>query len=178
MAHLQLAPDSLDEAELIRLAAMGDKQAFEKLYRMHVGRVYALCFRLAGEQYLAEELTQGAFVRIWQKLAQFNGDSLFSSWYHTLVVNHCIATLKQQATWWQRFVPIDHHIEAAPVKSMDENQIDALLPKLPERARIIFVLFAIEGHSHQEIGKMLNIHPGTSKGQYHRARTLLQEMLS
>ena len=75
------------EAELVRRAQAGDRIAFEELYRDNVRRVYALCFRMTGTADLAEELAQDVFVRAWQKLGSFRGESAFSSWLHPLTVN-------------------------------------------------------------------------------------------
>ena len=59
----------------------------------------------------------------------------------------------------------------------DLTQLDKCIVRLPERARLVFVLHAVEGYRHEEIGRMLNMATGTSKAQYHRARTLLEEWL-
>ena len=69
------------------LAASGDRRAFERLYRTHVGRVYALCARMCADRTLAEELTQDVFVRAWEKLASFRGESSFGTWIHRVAVN-------------------------------------------------------------------------------------------
>jgi len=71
----------------VALAAAGDRQAFERLYRSHVNRVFALCVRMAGERSLAEELTQDVFVRAWHKLGLYRGESAFGTWLHRLAVN-------------------------------------------------------------------------------------------
>ena len=75
--------DSADVA----LAAGGDRQAFERLYRTHANRVYSLCTRMSGSRTKGEELTQDVFVRTWEKLPQFRGESAFSTWLHRLAVN-------------------------------------------------------------------------------------------
>ena len=80
-----------EEWALVSRAREGDLAAFEALYRQHVRRVYALCLRLSGDVGLAEELTQEAFVRAWKKLAQFRGESAFSTWLHPLAVNVALA---------------------------------------------------------------------------------------
>ncbi len=71
----------------VERAQAGEVEAFEELYRRHVGRVYALCLRMSGDAGEAEELTQDAFVRAWEKLGGFQGRSAFSSWLHRLTVN-------------------------------------------------------------------------------------------
>src|SRR6266852_6511981 len=76
-----------DANTLIHRAQQGDQAAFAALYREHVGRVYALCLRLTADPARAEELTQDAFVRAWERLASFRGESAFSSWLYRLTVN-------------------------------------------------------------------------------------------
>ncbi|GLP95160.1 RNA polymerase sigma factor [Paraferrimonas sedimenticola] len=182
MSVTQLNPQAQvseeQQNEWIQAAQRGDVQAFQSLYRVHLGRIYALCYRLAGDADLAQDFCQDAFIRIWQKLSMFNGESRFSTWAHRLTVNLCLNKLKAQKTWWQRFVPMDSAPEAqASVDPNTFNGVDKLLPKLPQQARVVFVLHAVEGYKHTEVAQMLNIQEGTSKAQYHRARKLLQEML-
>ena len=82
------APDPrAEERALVARAQAGDLEAFEVLYRANLGRVYALCYRMAGDASLAEELAQDVFVRAWQRLGSFRGESAFSSWLHPLTVN-------------------------------------------------------------------------------------------
>src|SRR2546430_15112519 len=76
-----------DPTDLIHRAQQGDRAAFEALYRAHAGRVYALCLRLTADRAQAEERTQDAFVRAWERLATFRGESAFSSWVYPLTVN-------------------------------------------------------------------------------------------
>src|SRR3989442_15361128 len=76
-----------DPTDLIHRAQQGDRTAFEALYRAHAGRVYALCLRLTADRALAEERTQDAFVRAWERLAPFRGESAFSSWLPRLTVH-------------------------------------------------------------------------------------------
>ncbi len=170
-----LVEQQVDNSLLIERAKRGDKTAFHELYQQHHRQVYALCFRLAGQTDLAEEATQETFVRLWQKLPLFDGKSQFSTWLHSLTVNQALTTIKKQKSFWARMLSSEH----APEMTADSDYqgIDKLLQRLPERARIIFVLFALEGYQHDEIAKQLNIATGTSKAQYHRAKQLLQEML-
>src|SRR3989442_13176172 len=79
-----------DPTDLIHRAQQGDRAAFEALYRAHSGRVYALCLRLTADRALAEERTQDAFVRAWERLATFRGESAFSSWLYRLTVNEVL----------------------------------------------------------------------------------------
>lgn len=81
------SPDILEVAAWVRLARAGDRAAFERLYRSHVGRVYALCVRLSGERAKASELTQDAFVHAWQKLSLLDNDEVFATWLYRLTVD-------------------------------------------------------------------------------------------
>ncbi|WP_394205783.1 RNA polymerase sigma factor [Shewanella waksmanii] len=170
------AATPIAEAQLITDAQAGDTQAFKALYELHHKQIYALCLRLCGDSAVAEEALQDAFVRAWQKLPLFAGNSQFSTWLHKLSVNQALTTLKKHRSFWHRFLPIDEHIEPQVEQAHYEN-LDKLLLKLPERTRIVFVLFALEGYTHQEIAELLDIATGTSKAQYHRAKTLLQEQI-
>lgn len=86
-------------AEVVRLARDGDADAFGALYRAEVGRVYALCLRLEGDTNRAEELTQDVFVRAWERLDSFRGESAFSTWLHRLAVN---VVLQDRRAAWRR----------------------------------------------------------------------------
>lgn len=165
----------LQEPELINSAKQGDKHAFKQLYQLHHQRVYALCLRLTGQVSLAEEATQDCFVRLWQKLPQFRGESQFSTWLHTLSVNQALSSVKKHRSFWARFVSSDIDINQVTDEYED---LDKILLKLPERARIVFVLHALEGYKHEEVASLMGISAGTSKAQYHRAQKLLQQLMS
>ncbi|WP_220758917.1 MULTISPECIES: RNA polymerase sigma factor [unclassified Shewanella] len=169
-----MEPRPLLEPELIDKAKLGDKFAFKQLYQLHHQRVYALCLRITGQTSLAEEATQDCFVRLWQKLPQFRGDSQFTTWLHTLSVNQALSNLKKQRSFWSRFVSIDIDVESV---NDEYEDLDKILLKLPERARIVFVLHAIEGYKHEEVGQLMGIAAGTSKAQYHRAQKLLEALI-
>ncbi len=172
-----IKPCEIPEPELIERAKRGDRDAFKQLYLIHHKRVYGICYRLCGQAFLAKEATQDTFVRLWQKLPLFRGDSQFSTWLHSMTVNQALSCIKKHKSFWSRFISLPDHTEIGEVE-MQYTELDKLLIKLPERARIVFVLFAIEGYQHNEIALQLNIAQGTSKAQYHRARKLLREMMS
>ncbi len=78
----------------VAAAALGDRQAFERVYRAHVNRVFALCVRMLGDRVQAEEVTQDVFVRVWEKLPGFRGDAAFSTWVHRVAVNVVLSRRK------------------------------------------------------------------------------------
>lgn len=170
--------DSADVA----LAAAGDRQAFERLYRTHSSRVFTLCARMAGSRSRGEELTQDVFVRTWEKLPQFRGESAFSTWLHRLAVNVVLNARKIDGKHDSRTEQSDvederrDEMSRAPLHIERMDLADAIA-KLPEGARKIFVLHDVEGYKHEEIAEMMGITSGGSKAQLHRARLLLREAL-
>lgn len=168
--------------DAIRRAQQGDADAFEAVYREHAGRVYALCLRMSGDAQAAKELVQDVFVRAWEKLDTFRGESAFSSWLHRLAVNVVLMDRRSRARRAED--PLDDDEDPAPVAAaiarspelkMDLEQAIATLPRM---ARQVLVLFDVEGYAHAEIAQMLGIAEGTSKAHLFRARGLLKEMLA
>jgi RNA polymerase sigma-70 factor, ECF subfamily len=161
------------------LAASGDAHAFERLYRGHVGRVYALVRRMLSDDD-ADEVTQDVFVRAWQKLGTFRGESAFGTWLHRLAVNVILGRREALGTRRKRYLDGEGVLEllpsrrVAPETSMD---FEAALERLPDGARQVFVLHDIEGYRHEEIAEMLGLATGTSKSQLHRARMALRAHL-
>jgi RNA polymerase sigma-70 factor (ECF subfamily) len=164
------------ENTLIDAAKLGDKAAFKKLYELHVCRVYGLCFRLCADKSLAEDATQEVFVQVWQKLANFDGNSQFSTWLHSVTSNVTISYLRKQRGWWHKMFSIEQTsaMQKEAEGSIAEANLEQYIYQLPERARWVFVLHAIEGYRHEEIAGMLNMAVGTSKAQFHRAKSLIQ----
>ena len=160
-------------------AAAGDVRAFEDLYRQHLPRVHSLVRRMtAGRD--ADELTQDVFVRVWQKLGTFRGDSSFTTWLHRLAVNVVIERFRSEQVRRARMHDGEQVFEtlAGPAQTTDIGlDFEAALEKLPDGAREIFVLHDVEGYKHHEIATLLDISAGTSKAQLHRARMILRKHL-
>lgn len=172
-----------DEAGLVDQAASGDRAAFEVLYRRHRDRIYGLVWRLAGgDAGLAEDLLQEAFVRAWQKLDSFRGDSRFGTWLHRLSVNVALSDRRIRMRKAGRETALDGTVERvtsgeADVRAPDQMDLEQAIAQLPERARTVLVLFDVEGYSHAEIAEMTGMAVGSSKAQLHRARKLVREEL-
>ena len=167
-------------ADYVTRAASGDVRAFEQLYATHLPRVHSLVRRMAGGRD-TDEITQDVFVRVWQKLGTFRGDSAFATWLHRLAVNVVIERFRQETTRRQRMHDGEEIFEtlSAPVRSRDfPMDFEAALQSLPDGAREIFVLHDVEGYKHHEIGTLLEISAGTSKAQLHRARMMLRRYLN
>ena len=173
------SPD--DESCMVRRAQARDMQAFECLYRKHAPRVHAICLRMTANVTRAEEMTQKAFVTVWEKLPFFRGESAFSSWLHRVAVNTVLADLRAENRRTRRvFGAADPAVfEIAPRAPAVGIRLDLeqAIAGLPPQARAVFVLHDVEGWQHNEIARELGVATGTSKAQLHRARKLLQEAL-
>ena len=161
------------------LAASGDAHAFERLYRAHLGRVSSLVRRMLSDDD-PDDVIQDVFVRAWQKLGTFRGESAFGTWLHRLAVNVILGRRETLGIRRQRHLEGDTALETVPSRrttpeiSMD---FEAAIARLPEGARQVFVLHDVEGYRHEEIAEMLGLATGTSKSQLHRARMALRRHL-
>lgn len=170
-----------DDGELARRAARGDMMAFEALYRRHTGRVLAICLRLTGDRTRAEEAVQDVFVRVWERLESFRGESAFTSWLHRLTVNTVLHTMRGDRRRIARVAPADGEelVDAAvPPQRVDEQiDLEDAIARLPENVRTVVVLHDIEGFTHEEIATMTGAAPGTIRSQLSRARRILLQWL-
>ena len=175
-------PEQDSDVALVRRAARGDVEAYERLYRRHADRVMGLCVRMTRDRREAEELVQDVFVRVWEKLGSFQGRSAFSTWLHRVTVNTVIERLRGQRRWRER-----HDGAADPDAAPDtafaraagaDVDLERAIARLPEQARMVFLLHDVDGHKHREIAEMTGLAVGTSKAHLHRARGLLRGMLA
>ena len=168
-----------EEAVWIRRAQQSDSRAFERLYRMHIDKVYGLCLRMTGSVAEAEDCAQEAFIQAWSKLSKFRGESAFATWLHRIAVNAVLGRMRKSKREQDR-IQVASEISPAPASIGDSANLRDLsdaVDRLPEGARHAFVLTAIYGYSHEESSNMLGIAVGTSKAQLHRARRLLSQRL-
>ncbi len=180
----------LSEADAIRLAQQGDTAAFERIYRLHNRRVYALCLRMVGNTAEAEDLTQEAFLQLFRKIHTFRGDSAFSTWLHRLSVNVVLMKLRKKTlpeTSLEETTEPDEET-GGPRKdvggpdllltgSLDRVNLQRAIDQLPPGYRAAFVLHDIQGYEHNEIAKIMGCSIGNSKSQLHKARMRLRELL-
>jgi RNA polymerase sigma-70 factor, ECF subfamily len=170
---------------LVLAARAGSVTAFEALYRANVGRIHALCLRLTADRDLAAQLTQDTFVRAWEKLGGFRGESRFETWLHRLAVNVVLDWRRQRDRRDRREVATDDEqalaaagSRATPAPAVAERlDLERAVARLPEGARTAFVLHEIEGYPLKDIAEIEGIAEGTVKAQLHRARQILREAL-
>jgi RNA polymerase sigma-70 factor (ECF subfamily) len=180
----------LSETEIIRLAQQGDPAAFELLYQQHSRRVYALCFRMAGNASDAEDLTQEAFLQLFRKIGSFRGDSSFSTWLHRVTLNIALMRFRKrklaEISFTDTYEADDEsgrppsQIGAADLNLtglVDRVGLNRAIDQLPPGCKAMFMLHDVQGYAHVEIAKILGCSIGNSKSQLHKARRRLRQLL-
>ncbi len=174
---------SLTEQEWADKARNGDERAFRRLYDANVDRIYRLMYRMAGEEHLARDFTQEAFLRAFQKLDQFRGDSAFSTWLHSIAVSVALNGLRKVDRRRKRERALDDVAEVLPGKAAPglepgvRERIEEAVDGLPDIYRTVFLMHDLEGYPHGEIAASLGVAEGTSKARLSRARAKLREVL-
>lgn len=172
-----------DEAtRWLERARDGDRRAYERLYRHHVGAIHAFCLRLTGRRSEAEEMTQELFVRAWQHLASIrNGDHL-AAWLRHVAMNMRRNDLRRIARHGEA---AELDLDTGDIGSLERVEagglrvdLDEALTELPDGAREVLVLHDVYGYKHREIAERLGLAVGTTKAQLHRARKRLRERLT
>jgi len=187
-------PSGLAEREaagadaLVERARRGDVDAFERLYHLHAGRVYALCLRLAGEPVEARELVQDTFVHAWEALPRFRGDASLTTWLHRIAVNAMLERRRRDKRRSARVALVEDEddVESAPMAGgfvaptdvATAIDLERAIAALPPGVRRAFVLHEVEGYTHEEVAGMTGLATGTLRAQLHRARQLLIRALS
>jgi RNA polymerase sigma-70 factor, ECF subfamily len=181
----------LPEPEAIRLAQQGDERGFERIYRLHSQRVYALCLRMMrGNAAEAEELTQESFLQLFRKISTFRGESAFSTWLHRLAFNIVLMRLRKRS---YQVVSMDEMLEPGEnipglheyiggqdqrlSGSVDRMDLERALKELPPGYKAVFILHDVQGYEHNEIAAIRGCSLGNSKSQLHKARARLRQLL-
>lgn len=169
----------MTELELIQRAQEGEQRAMRELYRLYSPRVYAVVKRLAGDDALAEDWAQEAWVRIFRALGTFRGEARFSTWMHRIAVNSALHGKRWRDRRVVREAPLE---DTVPVRVVNQDallrmKLENAMKQLPERMRQVLVLHDIEGNTHEEIAEFLGVTAGTSKSQLFKARARMRELL-
>ena len=175
--------ERVEESRLIERVLAGDPAAERTLYDAHVDRIFRLCWRLAdGDDALAREFTQDTFVRAFERLPRFERRSALSTWLHTIAVSVSLNGMRRVRRVRRRETSIEGMDAAAPSVPRADPALRAKLREairmLPERYRVVFLMFEVEGYTHGEIGRVLDVAEGTSKARLSRARAKLRAALA
>ena len=177
-------PPAEREDELLESCRAGDLDAFERLYEMHAPRMKSIAGNLLQDTGDAEDAVQEAFLKIYRGAKTFRGGAAFSTWSYRVLVNTCYDVLRRRQSR-----PVASSLDAAaevgrpdaavqpgadhPLRLALERAVGRLNP----RHRAVFLLFAVEGFTHGEIGRILGIPEGTSKTFLFEAKKKLQRWL-
>ncbi|MEO8562796.1 MAG: RNA polymerase sigma factor [bacterium] len=169
------------ESELIERVRGGDMAAARKLYDAHIGAAHRLATRMTGDESMADDATQVAFIRAFRSLSRFRGDSSFASWLHRITVSATLNLIRGRKRWHAQSTELDaaSHVAAQTAEPdvLLRERLHRAIDALPEHYRVVFVLHVLEGFNHEEIGGQLGIPVGTSKARLSIARSKLRVAL-
>jgi RNA polymerase sigma-70 factor, ECF subfamily len=169
----------MNERELIALAAGGDAYAVQELYRRHASRVHALARRMTADDAEADDVAQEAWVRAIRALPTFRADAQLSTWLHRITVNAALHARRSAVRRDEReaATPLPLAQGGGGERALLRVRLERALRRLPERMRRVLVLHDVEGYTHEEIGALLGVVPGTCKSQLFKARAKMRSLL-
>lgn len=174
-----------EEKELVRLASAGDRAAFAQIYQRFYGRAFRLAYGMTGNRTTAEDLTQEIFMRAFQRLEHFSGQSSFATWFYRLAVNHSLNYRRKEraqppgngADRLEFLAPQAPQIESAVLQNQLKSEIHSALLELSEEMRMVIILKDIEGLNYEEIAERMSCSQGTVASRLNRARKQLAQKL-
>ena len=172
----------MDEELIVARAKRGDAAAERQLYDNHVDRIYRLAYRMTGEDDQAQEFTQETFIRAFERIDQFRGESAFGTWLNSIGTSVIYNGLRKVTRFRQREFEYDEVGAIAGSERHAEpdlkERLTLAIDDLPVKYKMVFVMHDVEGYTHEEIGEALSMPVGTSKAQLSRARARLRESLA
>ncbi|MDB4161691.1 sigma-70 family RNA polymerase sigma factor [Bacteroidia bacterium] len=177
----QTKTNQLDERELIKGCVKNDVHSQQALYEHFAPKMMGVSMRYCTSKMEAEDVLQDAFIKIFDKIKTFKGEGSFEGWIRKIVV---FTALKSNDKRVSKFEPgslenvQEQSFDAKAISNMETANLLSILQELPEGYRAVFNLYAIEGYSHKEIGKILDISDVTSRTQYSRAKQHLIKLLA
>lgn len=173
------ATENITEQDLVQQSLAGQEEAQRALYGRYVGAMFHTVLRLVSNRQDAEDLTQEVFVKVFQRLDSFRGESALGAWIKRIAVNAALNHLRTADRL--RMVAYEGQ-QPATDEAVDEEdwahdirRIHETIKTLPDGCRTVFCLHLLEGYRHQDVAQMLGITESTSKTQYMRAKRLLRE---
>lgn len=169
---------SYSEDQIINGCVVGDRTAQQTLYSRYSPKMFAICLRYAKDYHSAEDILQEGFIKVFRYISNFRREGSFEGWMRRIFVNTAIEHLRKAVSLYSIVDDEDKPMDIVDESSFDDLDYQDLLgmvQSLSPGYRTVFNLYVVEGYSHKEIAKLLNISEGTSKSQLARARTILQK---
>lgn len=179
---LKIVPLYDQAAHVLQALRKRDSKVQRQVYEKYASRMLGVCMRYVGDQMTAEDILVEGFLKVFDKIDQYKGEGSFEGWIRRIMVNEALGYLRQRKRL--REVPMLDEAEgiaddnARIDQSLETGELMHIIGTLPLGYRTVFNLYAIEGYAHAEIAQMLGITEGTSKSQLHRARALLQQLVT
>jgi len=170
------------ETDLVERCKEGEQNAFKELFDMYKDKVFSTAVRILGNIQDSEDITQDIFIKLFKNINNYRGYSSLSTWIYKVAVNTCLDNLRKWKKYKQdKSLDIMNNISSLPYMDNQPGSVQVIIEKeiqkLPEGYRTVFVLHEVEGFKHEEISKIMNIAPGTSKSQLSTAKSILRKNL-
>lgn len=164
--------------ELINGCKKRDRKAQEQLYKLFKAKLFSTCLKYSRNTVEAEDNLQDSFMTIFNKIDQYRSKGSFEGWMRRVTVNTVLQKYRKEGVFELNSSEIEEEVSL----DIDEEDISldyllGLIQNLPDRYRLTFNLYALDGYSHKEIAKMLSITTGTSKSNLARARMILKNKI-
>lgn len=170
-----------DFDKIIEGCKKNDRKAQKELYDVYAPVLYGICLRYGSDKAEADDILQDGFIKIFTKMGDFKNKGSFEGWMRRIVVNTAISYYYQKKKQQNKvnFEELDkyHQFNDFDLPDFSEEELMKVIRTLPDKYRIVFNMFAIEGYKYKEIEKILDIEIGTLKSQYSRARKMIIEKL-
>lgn len=169
--------------DIINGCLKGNRRDQELLYRRHAPKLYAVCQQYSGSDEEARDILQDGFIKIFENIAQFKHEGSFEGWVRRIIVNTALEKYRGKHNLYRvddidQVEELDAEPDTEDYAGLEAGDLLKIIRELPPKYRIVFNLYAIEGYTHREISKMVNISEGTSKSNLSRARVILQRRVS
>ncbi len=167
--------------DIIKGCIAGKRDSQRKLYELFRRKMFGICLRYSKDYTEAEDIVQDGFIKVFEKISQFEFKGSFEGWIRRIMVNTALERFRKivhlfpvtDITEYDRSVSYEHVIDLISSKDLLK-----LIQELPAQYKLVFNMYAIEGYSHKEIGEMLGISEGTSKSNLSRGRQILQKKIN
>ena len=164
--------------QLINGCKKNDRKAQEQLYREYSSMLFSVCLKYSRNPIEAQDNLQDGFLLVFEKIHQFAFKGSFDGWIKRVFINYIIQQYRKETffdlAYENRIEDIEDDVDVNKTDDISMEYLIKIIQELPDRYRLVFNLYVIDGYSHQEIAEMLNINIGTSKSNLFRARMSLK----
>ena len=164
--------------KLIKQCAKNDQKAQKEIYQLFAGKLFSICLKYSKNKQEAQDNFQDGFITIFNKIGQFNFEGSFEGWIKRVMVNTVLLKYRNKNV----LNIVTEEIPDEVIVDIDEEEVSLefllnLIQELPDRYRMVFNLYVMDGYSHKEISEMMQIAEGTSKSNLAKARAILKQKI-